>query len=155
MLPVFLLQNQHDQYLGKSGEWLSGTDSKTLFRTQHKDEAINQKVEVAVKQADARIQIIPGFQLLNGQVVLGEDQPLPISSYTEETTPTEGEYDEPNHCQTAEEANITDSVSSDYSSETNNEAFTLSTTEAQQVTEELDFNSSEEQTNDTDTIQSA
>lgn len=154
MLPVFLLQNQHDQYLGKSGEWLSGADSKTLFRTQHKDEAINQKVEVAVKQADTRVQIMPGFQLLNGQVVLGEDQLLPISSYIGEAS-TEDENNEPSAHQITEPGNIADSASREGSSESNNEAFTLSTPKEQPTTEELDFNSSEEQTNNTNVIQSA
>ena len=83
MLSVFLLQNQYDQYLGKSGEWLSGADSKTLYRTQHKDEAINQKVEVAVKQADTRAKIVDGIQLLNGQVMLSENEPLPIAAMPE------------------------------------------------------------------------
>lgn len=79
MLAVFLLQNQYDQYLSKSGEWLDGADSKTLYRTVHKDEAINQKVEVAVKQADTRAKIVNGFQLPNGQVILSENEPLPIA----------------------------------------------------------------------------
>lgn len=79
MLAVFLLQNQCDQYLSKSGEWLNGADSKALYRTVHKDEAINQKVEVAVKQADTRAKIVNGFQLPNGQVIRSENEPLPIS----------------------------------------------------------------------------
>lgn len=87
MLAVFLLQNQNDQYLSKSGDWLSGADSKALFRTSHKDEAINQKVEISVKQADPRVSILSGFQLPNGQVVLAEDQTLPISNFIEEKIP--------------------------------------------------------------------
>ena len=79
MLAVFLLQNQYDQYLSKSGEWLDGADSKTLYRTVHKDEVINQKVEVAVKQADTRAKIVNGFQLPNGQVMLPQSEPLPIT----------------------------------------------------------------------------
>lgn len=58
MQNVFLLQNQDALYLSKSGEWQSSGDTKTLFRTQFKDEAINHKVEFSVKQPEIRIKII-------------------------------------------------------------------------------------------------
>lgn len=58
MKHVFLLKNQHNAYLDKSGNWISEGDSKTLFRTEHKDEIINQKVEISVKQPDIRVESI-------------------------------------------------------------------------------------------------
>lgn len=54
---VYLLKNQHNHYLDKSGEWVSGEHQKTLYRTAHKDEAINQKVEFSVKNFELRISI--------------------------------------------------------------------------------------------------
>ncbi|MFL0811081.1 MAG: hypothetical protein K6L76_11750 [Agarilytica sp.] len=54
---VYLLKNQHEQYLNKSGEWVEGEAASTLFRSLHKDEAINQRVELSVKQMEMRIDI--------------------------------------------------------------------------------------------------
>ncbi len=55
---VYLLQNQHDHYLNRAGEWVNGDGAASLFRTAHKDEAINQKVESSVKQIDQRIRVV-------------------------------------------------------------------------------------------------
>lgn len=55
---VYLLQNQHEQFLSKSREWVDGKAGGTLYRTEYKDEAINQKVEFSVKQADLRITLV-------------------------------------------------------------------------------------------------
>ena len=57
MSNIYILQSQSDLYLSKSGDWVSGDDSKVLFRTQHKDEAINQKVELTVKQPELRVNV--------------------------------------------------------------------------------------------------
>ena len=62
----YLLKNQHGAYLEKSGGWIESTTAKTLFRTPFKDEAVNQKVEIIVKNPDQRIEIV---QL---------DQPMPV-----------------------------------------------------------------------------
>lgn len=57
MTQVYILQNQHQQFLGKQREWLDGGDAGALFRTPHKDEAINQMVEINTKDYSQRIQI--------------------------------------------------------------------------------------------------
>ncbi len=63
---VYLLQNQHDQYLSKAGEWLEGDAASALYRTEHKDEAINRKVEFTVKNVDLRIVIVKASLRENG-----------------------------------------------------------------------------------------
>ena len=57
MSTVYLLKNQHDHYLDKAGEWVNGENSKSLYRTAHKDEAINQKLEFSVKNFELRIEV--------------------------------------------------------------------------------------------------
>jgi len=61
MTPIFLLIDQHKNYLGKDGLWHSTEEAQslpnTLYRTTMKDEAINQKVEYVVKNPDLRIAI--------------------------------------------------------------------------------------------------
>lgn len=77
---VYLLQNQHDHYLNRAGEWVNGDTAASLFRTAHKDEAINQKVEYSVKQIDQRIRIV--------EAELDEKR-LPIVEVTAEPSPTQ------------------------------------------------------------------
>ncbi len=63
---VYLLQNQHNQYLSKAGEWLEGDAASALYRTEHKDEAINRKVEFTVKNVELRIVIVKASLRENG-----------------------------------------------------------------------------------------
>lgn len=55
---VFVIKNQYDAFLDKSGDWVSSELAKTLYRTPNKDEAINQKVEIAVKDPHQRLELI-------------------------------------------------------------------------------------------------
>lgn len=58
MKHVFVLQNQLKQFLTKSGEWSDGRDANSLYRTEHKDEAINQQFEVSSKDYTLRISLL-------------------------------------------------------------------------------------------------
>lgn len=58
MNPVFLLQNQHKQLLTKQGVWADGRDAAQLFRTLHRDEALNQMIEVNARDHTLRIKIL-------------------------------------------------------------------------------------------------
>ena len=73
MNQVFVLANQHQQYFGKSKEWLDGSDSRSLYRSEYKDEAINLMVELTVKDPDVRIQIKSLETAANGALVLPTD----------------------------------------------------------------------------------
>lgn len=106
MTEVFLLKNQNGDYLEKSGEWVNPAQSKTLFRTPHRDEAINQKVELAVKNAELRVQIATGKVSPEGKLLLKEsDAPLEMPTSTaapldaihapEPTPPSESDLDVP------------------------------------------------------------
>jgi hypothetical protein len=55
MTTVFVLQNQHKQFLNKQKVWVDGRDASTLFRTEHQDEAINQVFEVSSKDYTLRV----------------------------------------------------------------------------------------------------
>ncbi len=58
MTKVYLLQNQDGYFLNNQQEWVDGGDAKRIYRTVHKDEALNTKAEITVKFADIRIEII-------------------------------------------------------------------------------------------------
>ena len=55
---IFILQNQDKLFFGKQKEWLDGRDANALFKTPHKDEAINQLVEVSSKDYTQRIKVL-------------------------------------------------------------------------------------------------
>jgi hypothetical protein len=58
MNQIFILQNQNKHFFSKNKEWVDGFDANTLFKTPHKDEAINQMVEISSKDYLQRIKII-------------------------------------------------------------------------------------------------
>jgi len=58
MSEVYILQNQAKLFLGKQKDWLDGRDPGSLFKTPHKDEAINQMFEISSKDYTQRIRVI-------------------------------------------------------------------------------------------------
>ena len=58
MKKTYVLQNQHKLLLAKSRDWVDARDLRSLFQTPHKDEAINQKVEVNAKDYTQRIHLL-------------------------------------------------------------------------------------------------
>ena len=59
MTQTFILQNQDNHFFGKNKEWLDGYDANSLYKTLHKDEAINQMVEISSKDYKQRVRVIP------------------------------------------------------------------------------------------------
>ena len=62
MSSLYVLQNQHGYFLKKVGadkskEWVDGQDAGHLFRTVHKDEAINMLVETNSQNVELRINV--------------------------------------------------------------------------------------------------
>lgn len=58
MSEVYIIRNQDQLYLSKQGEWVDGSDSQSLFRTAHKDEALNMKVELSVRDPKLRLNLV-------------------------------------------------------------------------------------------------
>lgn len=81
MSNIYILQSQNDLYLSKSGDWVSGDDSKVLFRTQHKDEAINQKVELTVKQPELRVSIGTAQLGDKGKLILQKEHKMVLPKH--------------------------------------------------------------------------
>jgi hypothetical protein len=80
MSELFILQNQQKLFLGKQNNWLDGRDLNALYKTPHKDEAINQMVETSSKDYTQRIKVIScaanekGLPLIDPQIL---PEPLP------------------------------------------------------------------------------
>ena len=59
MTEAYVIQNQHAHFLDKNGEWSNGRENQSVYRTLHKDEAINVKVEQSVRNPELRLRVIP------------------------------------------------------------------------------------------------
>lgn len=57
-MTVFILQNQHEEYLDKSLEWVRFSEANQLFKTPHRDVALNQLMELNAKDIQLRAKII-------------------------------------------------------------------------------------------------
>lgn len=71
----YVLVNQNNQLLARSGEWLGTKQEKLLYRSKFKDEAINLKVDHAVKQPDMRLRLIE-VTMNEGKLVFEPDHDL-------------------------------------------------------------------------------
>src|SRR5690554_369949 len=83
MSDIYLLQNQDKLFLGKQKDWLDGRDRNSLFKTVHKDEAVNQCVEVSAKDYLQRITLLSCPVDERGLPVIAPDdlppaQPRPV-----------------------------------------------------------------------------
>ncbi|MGH1470436.1 MAG: hypothetical protein ACRBCS_04540 [Cellvibrionaceae bacterium] len=58
MPELFLLQNQNKLFLSKQNEWVDGRDLSVIYKTEHRDEALNQLFETNTKDYGQRIHII-------------------------------------------------------------------------------------------------
>lgn len=70
MVHAYILKNQHDLFLDKHGQWVDQADAIQLYRTLHKDEAINCMVEYSVKNPDLRIKVETCAVNAKGHLVL-------------------------------------------------------------------------------------
>jgi hypothetical protein len=59
MTQTFILQNQDKLFFGKNKEWVDGYDASAVFKTPHKDEAVNQMFEITSKDYKQRVKVIP------------------------------------------------------------------------------------------------
>jgi hypothetical protein len=89
MITLYILQNQHGYFLKKSTtnklkEWTDGREPQLLFRTIHKDEALNMLVETNSQAVDLRISIkeYPSNPKKH-PVIPTEELPPPLAQETE------------------------------------------------------------------------
>lgn len=56
-MSLFIIKNDRGQFLDKNLDWSDGADANTLFRTPHKDVALNQLVELTTKDFTLRAEV--------------------------------------------------------------------------------------------------
>ncbi|WP_226644219.1 hypothetical protein [Microbulbifer variabilis] len=100
MSHVYVLTNQHQQFLSKSGEWLDGREPNKLFRSEHKDIAINQMFEANTRDVSLRIELLQCALNIKAQPsipeeALGEQSATPGDPEIEPGAPEEMPPEEP------------------------------------------------------------
>lgn len=73
---VFVVKNQHNLYLSKQQEWVDGADNQGLYRTRHRDEAINTVFEVSSRDIYLRAETVACELDAKGNPALATIQPL-------------------------------------------------------------------------------
>jgi len=58
MIKVFVVQSELGHYYSKQGAWLSGKDSSSIYYGKYKDEALNQLIDITIKDVDIRARVI-------------------------------------------------------------------------------------------------
>lgn len=90
MNEIFLLQNQDKLFLNKQNEWVDGRDLGSLYKTRHKDEALNQLFEVNAKDYSQRIHVLSCPIKSNGFPQIDPtDLPPPMEKPSAEDEPPE------------------------------------------------------------------
>lgn len=86
MSTIFILQNQEGYFLSKNKDWVDGRDANTLYRSQHKDEAINMLFEVNSRDFNLRISVKQyDTNAKNVPIIPVDELPLPATSATVDT----------------------------------------------------------------------
>lgn len=89
MSSLYVLQSQHGYFLKKVGadknkEWIDGQEPGQLFRTIHKDEALNMLVETNSQNIELRISIKEyESNGKNHPIIPSEELPPPLPKQTE------------------------------------------------------------------------
>ena len=85
---IYVLQNQDKYFLSKNNEWVDGRDLKELFKTPHRDIAVNHLFEVNAHDYQQRIHILDCEITGQNMPVIEEADlppPLPKKAKPEET----------------------------------------------------------------------
>jgi hypothetical protein len=73
---MYILHNQDGYFLTKSGDWSDGRELAPLFKTNYKDEAINQLFEANSKDYNLRISLLE-CEINSKKMPLIPDEKLP------------------------------------------------------------------------------
>lgn len=84
MSTVFVVTNQHGHFINKHKEWVDGRDPKLLFRTPHKDEAINLVFELSSKDIYLRAEAISVELDDNKQPIVEVTAEMPVEETPEQ-----------------------------------------------------------------------
>lgn len=80
MSKVFVIQNQEGQFLSRQKEWADAREISTLFKTPHRDLAVNELFEVTSKNTAVRAKVVETDTSDKGLPLVAELPPLSFPS---------------------------------------------------------------------------
>lgn len=58
MKDIFIISNQHGQFLGKQGQWLDESEPTAVWRSPHRDVALNYLIESNSRDIEQRMVLL-------------------------------------------------------------------------------------------------
>lgn len=89
MSHIYVLTNQHQQFLSKSNEWIDGREASRLFRSEYKDVAINQMFEANTRNVSLRIELLQCELNSKGHPQVPESALGEVKAALEDSAPAE------------------------------------------------------------------
>lgn len=97
MSSVFIIQNDQGQFLDKHKEWTTADDAEHVFKSPHKDLAVNQLFETTSKDLGTRAKVVEAQADTRGLPIVSDLPPLsfPRFELPEDMQTAEPEADDP------------------------------------------------------------
>ncbi|MEM1404476.1 MAG: hypothetical protein AAGG55_14155 [Pseudomonadota bacterium] len=73
---IFVIRNQLGQFWTRAGDWVDGREPQRVMKIKHKDEAVNQLVELSSKDIDLRGEIVAADLNDKGEPQIEESEHL-------------------------------------------------------------------------------
>ena len=58
MKDIFVICNQHGQFLGKQSQWLDESEPSAVWRSPHRDVALNHMIEANARDIEQRLVLL-------------------------------------------------------------------------------------------------
>jgi len=58
MSKVYVVQSAEGHYFSKRSEWLSGKDASQIYVGKYKDDALNQLIDITIKDVTVRAKVV-------------------------------------------------------------------------------------------------
>ncbi|MBX2808978.1 MAG: hypothetical protein KTR20_10145 [Cellvibrionaceae bacterium] len=87
MSQVFILRNAKGYFLSKAGDWVDGRDAGLLYKSAHKDEALNHLFETNSRDVTLRIHLVECGVNSKQHPQIAEDQLPPLEASDSDATP--------------------------------------------------------------------
>jgi hypothetical protein len=81
MSNVFVIQNQEGQFLSRQKEWLEKTEINALYKTPHRDLAVNELFEITSKDTSVRAKVVSAEATSKGLPLVAELPPLDFPKF--------------------------------------------------------------------------
>ena len=76
MNSVFVIQNQDGNFLSRQKEWVDKTQIQAVYKTPHRDLAVNEWVELTARETQARAKVVAVETTARGLPLLATLPPL-------------------------------------------------------------------------------